>query len=193
MHDRLILGLGRAVPPSVSSLYAKPSTEPNGQVTWSTSVQGQPVEYASLSTAKQAALNTQIFARLDAIRARAASLGNDSTADPALMRLLQDASQPPPIEAIYSVGDQPVILYWDSAIPSKSRRPVLARPVPPVSALSATRNPIPWLLGLLALLLILVLLWWFFARFRQDRLHLHCLRPCRRHQRYRHSRPLFLR
>ena len=163
LHDRLILGLGRTVPPSVSSLYAKPSTEPSGQVTWSTSVQGQPIEYASLSSAKQEALNTQIFARLDTIRARATSLAGDSTVDPALIRLLQDASQPPTIDAIYSVGDQPVILYWASAVASKSRRPVLARPVSPVAALSATRNLIPWLLGLLALLLVLFLLWWFFC------------------------------
>lgn len=163
LHDRLIAALGRAVPPSVTSLYAKPNTTLTGQVTWSTSVQGQPVEYTSLSAAKQEELNAQIFTRLDAINARASALAGDSTADPTIARLLQDASQPPPIEAIYSVGGQPVILFWDSAIASKTRRPVLARPVLPVTASSAARSVIPWLLGLIALLLILFLLWWFFC------------------------------
>lgn len=163
LHGRLIAGLGRAVPPSVASLYATPSTASTGQVTWSTSVQGQPVEYTSLSAAKQEELNSQIFARLDAIGARASVLAVDSTADPALARLLKDASQPPPIEAIYSVGGQPVILFWDNAIASKTRRAALARPVVPVTAAGAASRVIPWLLGLTALLLILFLLWWFFC------------------------------
>ena len=163
LHDRLIAGLGRAVPPSVAYLYAKPATDSAGQVTWSTSVQGQPVEYTSLSAAKQEELNSQIFARLDAIGARASVLAVDSTADPALARLLKDASQPPPIEAIYSVGGQPVILFWDNAIASKTRRAILARPVVPVTAEGAASRFIPWLLGLTALLLILFLLWWFFC------------------------------
>ena len=163
LYDRLITGLGRTVPPSVATLYAKPAIATNGQVTWSTSVEGKPVEYAALSGVDQEELNGQIFARLDAIRARAASLSNATDADTELARLLRDASQPPPIEAIYSVGGQPVILFWDSAIPSKTRRPVLTPPVLPVTALSQARRAIPWLLGALALLLILLLLWWYFC------------------------------
>lgn len=163
LHDRLIVGLGRAVPPSVAALYAKPDTDSAGQVTWSTSVQGQPIEYASLSAAKQEELNAQIFTRLDAIRARALALAKDPSADPALVRLLHDAAKPPPIEAIYSVGDQPIILFWDSAIPFKVRRPVLVAPVSAIAAASIARRAIPWLLGLAALLLILFLMWWFFC------------------------------
>ena len=169
LHDRLIKGLGRSVPPSVVALYAKPVTEPSGQVTWSSTLEGQPVAYASLSGTKQKELDTQIFLRLDAIRAHAVSLSTIPNSDPSLIALLREASQPPPIEAVYSVGGQPVLLFWDSAIASKAKRPTLIRPVAPVTTSNQVHRVLPWILGALGVLLALFLLWWLFCpiSFRQ--------------------------
>ena len=169
LHDRLVQGLGRSVPPSVVALYAKPVTESNGQVTWSSSVEGQPVAYTSLSATKQKELDALIFLRLDAIRAHAVSLSATPNSDPSLIALLREASQLPPIEAIYNVGGQPVLLFWDSAIASKAKRPTLIRPVAPAATSNPSLRVLPWILGALGLLLVLFLLWWLFCpiSFRQ--------------------------
>jgi hypothetical protein len=164
LHERLVQGLGRSVPPSVLTLYAKPVTEASsGQVTWSSPVEGQPVAYSSLSATKQKELDAHIFLRLDAIRAHAVSLSAISTSDKSLIALLRDASQPPPIEAIYSVGGQPVLLFWDSSIASKAKRPTLIRPGLPVTTPSQAHRLFPWILGALGVLLALFLLWWLFC------------------------------
>ena len=169
LHDRFVQGLGRSVPPSVVALYAKPVTEPSGQVTWSSPVEGQPVAYTSLSATKQKELDAQIFLRLDAIRAHAVSLATIPNSDPSLIALLREASQLPPLEAIYSVGGQPVLLFWDSAIASKAKRPALIRPVAPAATSNPVLRVLPWILGALGLLLVLFLLWWLFCpiSFRQ--------------------------
>jgi hypothetical protein len=163
LHDRLVQGLGRSVPPSVVALYARPVTEPSGQVTWSSAVEGQPVAYTSLSATKQKELDAQIFLRLDAIRAHAVSLATIPNSDPSLIALLRDASQPPPIEAVYSVGGQPILLFWDSAIASKVKRPALIRPVLPATTSNQGHRVLPWMVGALGVLLALFLLWWLFC------------------------------
>ena len=163
LHDRLVQGLGRSVPPSVIALYAKPTTEPSGQVTWTSPVEGQPVAYTSLSATKQKELDGLIFLRLDAIRAHAVSLSTIPNSDRSLIALLRDASQPPPIEAVYSVGGQPILLFWDSAIAAKVKRPALIRPVLPATTSNQGQRVLPWLVGVLGVLLALFLLWWLFC------------------------------
>lgn len=164
LHDRLQAGLGRSVPPSVLQLYAKPKLGDGGSVTWTSSFGGQPIAYHALSASARKELEALIFDRLAAINARADLLSQQANADATLVKLLRDAGQPPPLDAIYSVGGQPVLLYWDQAIPSKSKRPALVPPPITTAASNTQRGRIaPWLIAGLALLLALFLLWWFFC------------------------------
>ena len=164
LHDSLIRLLGNRVPPSVSALYASPRVEKDGTVQWMTSFAGQPISYSSLSSEAGASLASLLFERLRAIREFASQYGKDSAHDPKLLNLLLDASAEPPIEAIYSVGGQPVILFWDRAIPSQSKRKTLAAPIIPlVTATQAGSSLWKWIAALLLLLLLLFLLWWFWC------------------------------
>ncbi len=164
LHDSFLRVLGASVPPSVAALYATPRVLTDGTVQWHTSFAGQPIPYVELPESAAIYLRTALFERLRAIAQFAATYGAQPTHDPSLLKMLQDASAEPPLEAIYSVGGQPVLLFWDHAIVAESPRKVLAAPIVPLIAASAARSPYwPWLLGALLVLLFLFLLWWFWC------------------------------
>lgn len=163
LHDSLIRALGHRVPPTVTALYARPQVLAEGLVLWHSSFAGQPIAFKDLSEHASAELQEKLFERLKAIQHLADQESSRAEHDPRLLQLLRNASADPPIEAIYSVGGQPVLLYWDKAITSAVPREKLIPPLPPaVAAIAPTARRVwPW--WLLALLLLLALIWWLWC------------------------------
>jgi hypothetical protein len=162
LHDSFLRVLGVSVPPSVTALYATPRVSDEGAVQWYTSFAGQPIPYAELPESAAIQLRVALFERLRAIAHFAAAYSAQPTHDPSLLKILQEASAEPALEAIYSVGGQPVLLFWDRAIVADTPRKILAAPLIPLVAASATKSPYwQWLLASLLVLLLLFLLWWF--------------------------------
>jgi hypothetical protein len=163
LHDSLIRALGNRVPPSVASLYARPQVLAQGLVVWDSSFAGQPIALKDLSTQALAELKEKLFERLKAIQRLADQEASRFEHDPRLLQLLRHASADPPIEAIYSVGGQPVLLFWDKAISIASPREILIPPPPQVVVATATTRRRVWPWWLLALLLLLALIWWLWC------------------------------
>ncbi len=164
LHDSFLRVLGVSVPPSVAALYATPRVSNDGTVQWLTSFAGQPTPYAELPETAAIQLRATLFERLRAIGQFAEAYAAQPNSDPSLLKILRDASAEPPLEAIYSVGGQPVLLFWDRAIVAESPRKVLAAPIIPIVAVSAATTSLwKWLLGVLLVLLLLFLLWWFWC------------------------------
>ncbi|MCM0036052.1 MAG: hypothetical protein NBV66_09715 [Burkholderiaceae bacterium] len=164
LHDSFLRVLGVSVPPSVAALYATPRVSTDGTVQWDTSFAGQPTPYADLPESAATHLRIVLFERLRALGQCAEAYAAQPNQDPHLLRTLRDASADPPVEAIYSVGGQPVLLFWDRAIVADSPRKVLAAPIIPLVTASASTLPLwKWLLGGLLLLLLLFFLWWFWC------------------------------
>ena len=170
LHAAFVRIIANKLPPSVAALYAVPKAAAGGTVQWTTHLSGQPRPYAELPVAEAARLKTLLFERLSALRQYAETLAQQPAHDVAAVALLKHASAEPPIEAIYAVNGQPILLYWDHALPPDPKRLLLAAPVVPVIAAAANQvatsawsRRIRWLLALLLLLIVLFLLWWFFC------------------------------
>jgi hypothetical protein len=164
LHDSFLRVLGASVPPSVAALYATPRVSTDGAVQWHTSFAGQPIPYAELPDAAAIQLRFSLFERLRAIDQFAAAYAAQPAHDPSLLKVLRDASAEPPLEAIYSVAGQPVLLFWDRAIVAESPRKVLLAPIVPLVVASTVKPPYwKWLWGALLVLLLLFLLWWFWC------------------------------
>lgn len=170
LHAAFVRIIANKLPPSVAALYSSPKASADGTVQWMTHLSGQPRPYAELPVAEAGRLKIILFERLSALRQYADTLAQQQGYDVAAVELLKHASASPPLEAIYSVNGQPVLLYWDHALPPDPKRQVLAAPVMPVvaaaggtavTALWSTRMRL--LLALLLLLIVLFLLWWFFC------------------------------
>jgi len=163
LHDSLMTALGHRVPPTVTALYARPQVLAGGLVLWHSSFAGQPIAFKDLSEHASAELKETLFNRLNAIKHLADQESSRTEHDPRLLQLLRNASAAPPIEAIYSVGGQPVLLFWDQAITSALPREKLVAPLPPVLAATAPNGRRVWPWWLLGLLLLLALLWWLWC------------------------------
>lgn len=163
LHDSLMSALGHRVPPTVTGLYARPQVLAEGLVLWHSSFVGQPVAFKDLSEQASAELKEKLFERLKAIQHLADQESSRAEPDPRLLQLLRNASADPPIEAIYSVGGQPVLLFWDKAIPSVATREKLIAPLPPAMAAVAPTGRRAWPWSLLGLLLLMALIWWLWC------------------------------
>lgn len=171
LHASFIRIIANRVPPSVAALYATPKAAIDGTVQWSTHLSGQPIPYTNLPVAEAAQLKTILFERLSALRQYADLLAAQTGHDVTTVELLRHASAEPPLDAIYSVSGEPVLLYWDRALPLDPKRQRLAAPRMPIAAAAAagvTTNVIlskglRWLLAVFLLLFVLFLLWWFFC------------------------------
>lgn len=170
LHAAFVQILANQLPPSVAALYATPKADADGTVQWLTNVSGQPRPYAELPVAEAGRLKTVLFERLSALRQYAEVLEKQPGHDAAAVELLKHAGAEPPVEAIFSLNGQPVLLYWNHALPPDPKRQVLAAPVVPLAAgtVAVVATPVltkvlRWLAALLVLLVILFLLWWFFC------------------------------
>jgi hypothetical protein len=163
LHDCLMRALGHRVPPTVTALYARPQVLAEGLVLWHSSFAGQPIALKDLSEQASADLQEKLFERLKAIKGLADQESSRSEHDPHVLQLLHHASADPPLEAIYSVGGQPVLLFWDKAIASAVPREKLIAPIPPVLATIAPSGRRVWPWWLLVLLLLLALIWWLWC------------------------------
>jgi len=170
LHAAFVQILANQLPPSVAALYATPKADADGTVQWLTNVSGQPRPYAELPVAEAGRLKTVLFERLSALRQYAEVLEKQPGHDAAAVELLKHAGAEPPVEAIFSLNGQPVLLYWNHALPLDPKRQVLAAPVVPLAAATVAVVATPvltkvlrWLAALLVLLVILFLLWWFFC------------------------------
>jgi hypothetical protein len=170
LHAAFVQILANQLPPSVAALYATPKADADGTVQWLTNVSGQPRPYAELPVAEAGRLKTVLFERLSALRQYAEILEKQPGHDGAAVELLKHAGAEPPVEAIFSLNGQPVLLYWNHALPPDPKRQVLAAPVVPLAAATVAVVATPvltkvlrWLAALLVLLVILFLLWWFFC------------------------------
>ena len=170
LHAAFVQILANKLPPSVAALYATPKADADGTVQWLTNVSGQPRPYAELPVAEAGRLKAVLFERLSALRQYAEVLEKQPGHDGAAVALLKHAGAEPPVEAIFSLNGQPVLLYWNHALPPDPKRQVLAAPVVPLAAATVAVVATPvltkvlrWLAALLVLLVILFLLWWFFC------------------------------
>ena len=170
LHAAFVRITSHQVPPSVGALYATPKVVTDGTVQWLTPLSGQPTPYAELPVEQAIRLKTLLFERLSALRQYAETLGQQTGHDPAAVQLLKHASAEPPLETVFSVNGQPVLLYWNQALPADPRRQILAAPRAPIAAAAAGATAgvlltkrLRWLIALLLLLLVLFLLWWFFC------------------------------
>lgn len=164
LHDSLIGALGNHVPPSVSALYARPQVFDSGLVQWHSSFAGQPVAFKDLSVSAATDLANKLFERLKAIQQFSEKYSAIAGHDSAVLKTLQNASADPPIEAIYSVGGQPVLLFWDQALPNQASREKLIAPIVPVAATNAVkRHRWWWWLALALLLFLLTIIWWLWC------------------------------
>ena len=170
LHAAYVRIIANKLPPSVAALYATPKAAADGTVQWFTQLSGQPQPYAELPVAEAGRLKTILFERLSALRQYADTLSQQAGYDLASVELLKHASAEPPVEAIFSVNGQPVLLYWDRALPPDPNRRVLAAPVVPIAATAVAATAtggltkrLGWSAALLLLLLVLFLLWWFFC------------------------------
>jgi len=163
LHDLFCRTLGNHVPPSVANLYATPQVNSQGEVLFFSSFAGQPTAYTDLAVQTAQDLSILLFERLRAIEQFSKVYASTPEHDPNVLQLLRQASEYPPIEAIYSVGGQPVLLYWDKAITSAVPREKLIAPLPPAVAATAPTARRVWPWWLLALLLLLALIWWLWC------------------------------
>lgn len=170
LHAAFVRILANKLPPSVSALYATPKAATDGTVQWLTHVGGQPRPYAELPVAEAGRLKTVLFERLSALRQYAEVLEKQPGHDSAAVELLKHASAEPPVEAIFALNEQPVLLYWNHALPPDPKRQVLVAPIVPIAAgaVAVTTTPmltkvLRWLAALLLSLVMLFLLWWFFC------------------------------
>ena len=164
LHDLFVLTLGNSVPPSVAALYAIPQVNAQGEVLFISSFAGQPTAYRELSPPAARELSILLFDRLSAIKQFASAYAAQPGHNPAVLQHLRQASEDPPIEAVYSVGGQPVLLFWDKAIPSQAIREKLIAPISLVASTEvAGRRGLWWLFALALLLLVLAAIWWFWC------------------------------
>jgi hypothetical protein len=170
LHAAFVRVIANKLPPSVIALYAVPKAKADGSVQWTTHLNGQPRPYGELPVAEAGRLKVILFERLSALKQYAETLAQQPGHNVAAVELLKHASAEPPLEAIYAVNGQPVLLYWDHALPPDSKRPRLAAPVVPIATAAAGAavtsvwpTRMRWLLAALLFFIALFLLWWFFC------------------------------
>ncbi|MBN6067063.1 hypothetical protein HYE66_11450 [Aggregatibacter actinomycetemcomitans] len=157
-YDDIVSLLNRHLPPSTSSMLARP--EVNGNIVeWYSELQGQPYLLGNSERDQQARkqaedLIAQRLMSIDKLRQDMLQKGAISAEQGALLERLTDAAQHDSIQ-IYVVNKQPVITGW-----GLGKKPI---PVPQVAPVSTKSR---WWLWLLPLLLLLLggLAWWFFFR-----------------------------
>lgn len=162
----------RHLPAASSILIAEPQ-RPSGSsfIDWYTDAAGRPVAISSLPQPEREKAESLLVDRLQALRDLAAR----HAADPAAA-LLAAAIVDPPMDCVYVVNGQPVIIGWGrpgtamparptpapAAAPAPVMAPVVAPSVAAAPVAAAARSGLPWgcLGAVAALLLLLVLLWW---------------------------------
>lgn len=164
----------RHLPAASAVLIAEPQ-RPSGSsfIDWYTDAAGKPVAISSLTRTEGEKAESLLVDRLQALRDLAAR----HSADPAAA-LLAAAIVDPPMESVFVVNGQPVIIGWGRPgtamparpIPAPVTAPAAVAPAavaPTVAAaaapvVAATRSGLPWgcLGAVAALLLLLALLWW---------------------------------
>jgi len=92
LHASFLSVLGSQVPPSVANLYATPRLLSDGVVQWYSSFAGQPIPFTELPKPSADNLRDVLFERLRALSQFADVYETHGSHDPALSRVLRDAS-----------------------------------------------------------------------------------------------------
>lgn len=176
-HEQLTSLLRGSVPPSVLGMFPKPAQSDQGQVQWHSYLAGQPKSYSQLSKADAERVLSRLQQRLDTIDQAIGQLEARQTISAAQATELRQTISEIPQDALVVVDDEPLVLYWRSALGPNAPMPLL-----PLAALAslgvasaANANPtnvarrrcslvcLGWLLGFVLFLLLLFALWWFFC------------------------------
>ncbi|OTA20375.1 virulence effector protein [Xenorhabdus beddingii] len=173
-HNELLQAvLAQYLPINFSSLFARPVKSSDGAVEWYSDLQGQPRPFAQLSGTEREKIRAQITRQLAAITRLHGQLSEKEAVNTDVLALLAKISHFPAEEQIWSIDNQPVIL-WGQAIPPASQ-PLAQQLIAqqslakqslaagntnsPDPALPAQRRKFRWMWWLLLLLLALLLLW----------------------------------
>ena len=169
-HQTLTSTLRGAVPPSVLGMFPAPSQGQDGQVQWQTLLAGQPRSFQELTDSEKQALLERLHNRVQTLKLATKQLQDRGSLDAQQASHINLIVSQIPRDALVAVGDEPLILYWNSALPPDKQGPLLPlAATTTVAAMTGGRDRrgcaacLWWLLGLLALLALLASLFWFFC------------------------------
>lgn len=173
-HEQLTSVLRGVVPPSVLAMFPTPVQGEAGQVQWQTLMAGQPKAFNELADSQAQELSKRLTDRLAVLHQAVSQLQANGSITAIQAKQLQEIVQGVTRDGVISVGDEPLILYWNSALPPDKRSPPLPWTSGAIGASKTTssdKSVTPscwpccfwWLLGLVLLALILAALWWFFC------------------------------
>ena len=183
-HEQLVGVLRQRLGQSHGELLASPRLLADGGVAWSTPLTAPAVPATTLPADERERLQQRVERMLADIRTLAAGLRSEGPAALVVAQMLDQATQQPPGDWLYSVGGKPVLVMWGHAAPGTSAVPlatataaasapaggtgpaidlagITPASITPASGLVVARPGwrrwLPW--GLLALLLLAALLW----------------------------------
>lgn len=168
VRDRqLILSvLDPALPPSLMTLFPEAVLSADGGVQWHSTLAGQPVSFEQLPQRQAEDVLARLQERLNAIWEVAQRQSTEGKLAAASLKHIKQILTRIPRDALVMVGNEPLILYWASALPGKVAVPLL--PLAGFVAVNDTahkkrRKAWFWwlLLGLLSI--VIFALWWFFC------------------------------
>lgn len=173
---RLLAGvLRQGLPPSFLTMFPVPTPGPGQTVQWQSPIAGQPKAFDELPEAQAQRVLQVVNQRRRAIDQAIGQQQAASQLTEVQARRLRAIISDIPRDALVAIGDEPMVLYWASAMPQKQGLALLplaalgSAAVPAAAAVAvgaASKRPLArgwwWLLGLLVLLLLLVL-WWLYS------------------------------
>ena len=176
-HEQLVGILRQRLGQSHGELLATPKLLADGSTAWSTALTAPALAAADLPAEEHDKLQQRAERLLEDIRGLAGQLRNEGPAAVVVAQMLEQASQSPPGDWLYSLGGKTVLVMWGHAAPGAVPTPMptpmqTSLPTPTTaSAAAAIASPasaavaahrrwqrwLPWVL--LGLLSIAALLW----------------------------------
>lgn len=180
LHARVRSILLSRLGPQHADLFAMPIAGADGQISWSTELQGAVQQVSGLSETERTRLLQRQERLVADIRTLADTMAGEGPSSLLVSQVLRHSVRTPPGDWLFSVGGRPVMTLWGHAAPGEVLADVVAAapaasiglqspgaaPVKAAQAAESDRqdrrwafNPW-WLLPLLAALLLIALAWW---------------------------------
>ncbi|MBI6549577.1 VWA domain-containing protein [Xenorhabdus sp. VLS] len=157
-YDLLQSALAQHLPVNFSALFAKPIKSSDGAIEWYSDLQGQPLLFSQLSVSEREKIHAKITRQLAVIARLREQLSEKGGVNTELLTLLEKISHFPAEEHIWSIDNQPIIL-WGQATSPAPKNIVTGNTNLPNSSLPVQKRKFRWMWWLLLLLFVLLLLW----------------------------------
>ncbi|WP_338803486.1 VWA domain-containing protein [Xenorhabdus griffiniae] len=159
-YDLLQSVLVQHLPINFSLLFARPIKSSDDAIEWYSDLQGQPQPFSQLSDIGREKIHAQITRQLAVIARLRERLGEKGEINTEILTLLEKISHFPAEENIWSIDNQPVILWGQTISPASQYQDIVTgNTMSPDAPLPEQKRKFRWMWWLLLLLFALLLLW----------------------------------